>query len=265
MHQGEQAAARLHPDYLLLTDADIKHSADNLACLLSKAEEGFELVSQMVRLQCQTVAEKLLIPAFIYFFFQLYPPAWIADPKKCTAGAAGGCILLRTDALARAGGFEAIRSAIIDDCALARIMKRIGTRIYLGLSDSAWSLRGYGAAGEIAKMISRTAFNQLRHSLLLLIVALLAMLLVFLLPVALPFAACRVASLAGLAAWVLMTVSYAPTVRFFRLNYSWTLTLPLAAVFYMCATLKSAANYYLGRGGQWKGRIQDRSPASKQV
>jgi hypothetical protein len=124
-------------------------------------------------------------------------------------------------------------------------------------------LRGYGTASEIAKMISRTAFNQLRHSFFLLILTLLAMLLVYLLPLVLPFVPCGVASLAGLAAWALMTVSYAPTVRFFRLNCSWALALPLAAVFYMFATLQSAAYYYLGHGGRWKGRIQDRSPASK--
>src|SRR5262249_54439443 len=168
--QGLKKAQAFSPDYLLLTDADIEHGPLTLATLVAKAErEQLALTSLMVRLHCRTLPEKMMIPAFVYFFFLLYPPPWIANPQARTAGAAGGCILVRPDALARAGGIESIRSEIIDDCALAKAIKGSGGRVWLGLADVSTSLRPYKSVREIRRMIERTAFNQLKHSTLLLI------------------------------------------------------------------------------------------------
>ncbi|HYL92633.1 MAG TPA: glycosyltransferase, partial [Alphaproteobacteria bacterium] len=165
VQQGIEKALAQQPDYLLLTDADILHGPENISTLIQIAEDGsYDLVSFMVKLHCRTLAEKLLIPAFVFFFLKLYPPAWIADPHRRTAGAAGGCILIRPEALARAGGIESIRGEIIDDCALANRVKRSGGRIWLGLTTKTQSIRPYGSFREIGRMISRAAFNQLHHS-----------------------------------------------------------------------------------------------------
>ncbi|HEX6466957.1 MAG TPA: glycosyltransferase, partial [Terriglobales bacterium] len=188
VRQGVEQASSLAPDFFLLTDADTFHAPENVSTLVAIAESGnFDLASLMVKLHCGNFAEKLLVPAFVFFFFKLYPPSWIADPRRSTAGAAGGCILVRPQALAQAGGIEAIRNQIIDDCALARRVKRAGGRVWLGLASSASSLRPYGSFGEIGRMISRTAFNQLRHSAALLAMALLGLTLIYLAPVALSF------------------------------------------------------------------------------
>ena len=258
MQQGVLAAEEFHPDFFLFTDADVVHSPDNVARLLSKASAGFDLVSQMVKLHCATWAEKWLIPAFVYFFFQLYPPGWVIDKRNKTAAAAGGCILVRADALRKAGGLQSIRSAIIDDCALAKAVKGSGSTIYLGLSESAASLRSYGSAEEIRKMISRTAFNQLRHSSLLLTIAVVLMGLVYLAPIALYFTGCRTALMLASAACLMMTISYLPMVGFFGVQWWWSLSLPFAAFYYIYATVRSALDFYSGSGGRWKGRIQDR-------
>jgi hopene-associated glycosyltransferase HpnB len=160
--EGVRGAAS---DYLLLTDADIVHPPDHLAMLVARAQEGgYDIVSYMVRLQCGSLAEQALIPAFVFFFFLLYPPAWIRDPRVCTAGAAGGCILIRSAALERIGGISRIAGELIDDCALARAVKSSGGRVWLGLSDRAASIREYGSFGEIGQMISRTAYTQLEYS-----------------------------------------------------------------------------------------------------
>ena len=170
MHQGIAHARALNPEWLMLTDADVIHdpeTAANLACIASHGH--YDLVSFMVKLHCQSLAEKLLIPAFVYFFFMLYPPDWIRDPRHSTAGAAGGCMLVRSEALERAGGLEAIRGALIDDCSLARLLKQRGGRLWLGLTDHSRSLRRYETFADIGRMVSRTAFNQLNHSSLLLL------------------------------------------------------------------------------------------------
>ncbi len=255
VHQGVEQALELHPQFLLLTDADIWHSPENVATLVALAERGgYDLASFMVKLHCRSAAEKLLIPAFVFFFFMLYPPAWIRDPRRKTAGAAGGCILVSPAALARAGGLAAIRNEIIDDCALAAAVKRTGGKVWLGLTPDTHSLRAYGSFAEIERMIARTAFNQLRHSTWLLIGALAGLALTFLLPVGLLFS-----GLWGLgaAACLLMFVAYVPMVRFYGLSVLWALPLPFAAAFYMLATLHSAVKYWSGRGGEWKGRVQD--------
>src|ERR1019366_7570028 len=170
MQQGVEQALRLHPQFLLLTDADIQHSPETIATLVAVADHGgYDLASFMVKLHCRSLPEKLLIPAFVFFFFMLYPPEWIRNPRRKMAGAAGGCILVRPQALERAGGVAAIRGEIIDDCALARIVKRSGGKVWLGVTPDTCSLRAYKSFGEIERMIARTAFNQLQHSTWLLV------------------------------------------------------------------------------------------------
>ena len=199
VQQGIERALTLQPRFLLLTDADVQHSPENVATLVAVAEHGgYDLTSFMVKLHCQSLAEKLLIPAFVFFFFMLYPPEWIRDPRRNTAGAAGGCVLIRPEALERAGGIAAIRGEIIDDCALAAVIKRNRGKVWLGVTSETHSLRAYGSFAEIERMIARTAFNQLRHSAWLLMAAVAGLALVYLLPLALLFSGSR-ASLMALA------------------------------------------------------------------
>lgn len=258
MSQGVAAAAPADPDFLLFTDADIEYAPDEVAALAAKAEaERLDLASLMVRLSALTFAERCLIPAFVFFFLKLYPPAWIASPRSKVAGAAGGCMLVRPAALARAGGLAAIRGRIIDDCALARAVKSSGGRIWLGLARETRSLRVYGSFAEIGAMISRTAFNQLRHSYLLLAGTLLGLLATYLAPPLLLLTRAPVQIALGAAAWLLMTACYLPMVRFYRLSAVYALLLPAVALFYAAATVHSAVQYAAGRGGKWKGRAQD--------
>jgi len=260
VQQGVDAAMQLAPEFLLLTDADVEQAPGNVATLVSIAEsQGYDLVSFMVKLHCRSFPEKLLIPAFVFFFFMLYPPLWIRSIKRRTAGAAGGCILIRPPSLALAGGIAAIRSEVIDDCALARAVKRSGGRVWLGVTAATHSFRPYQSFGEIERMIARTAFNQLRHSVLLLAGAMLGMVLLYVLPFPLLFTRdLRLVAL-GMGACVVMVATYLPMVRFYGLRLTWALTLPLSAIFYMVATLDSAMKFWRGRGGEWKGRSQDRS------
>jgi hopene-associated glycosyltransferase HpnB len=258
MSQGVAAAAAHHPDFLLLTDADIEYAPGDVAALADEAEaEHLDLASLMVRLSTATFAERCLIPAFVFFFLKLYPPAWIASPRAAVAGAAGGCMLIRPAALARAGGLAAIRGCIIDDCALARTLKSSGGRIRLGLARQTRSLRVYGTFREIGAMISRTAFNQLRHSYLALAGTLLGLTAAYLAPPLLLLAREPVIMALGAAAWLLMAACYLPMVRFYRIAGVYALTLPAVALFYAGATVHSAIQYAGGRGGKWKGRAQD--------
>jgi hopene-associated glycosyltransferase HpnB len=258
LSQGVAAATERGPDYLLLTDADIRHGKHSLADLLQIAASGnYDLASLMVKLHCETAAERALIPAFVFFFLMLYPPAWISSPKKRTAGAAGGCILIRSEALQRIGGLASIRNQIIDDCALARAVKRSGGRIWMGLSGDTESIRGYGSFGEIGRMISRTAFNQLRHSPAILAGTITGLFLTYLLPFVLLFSGKLTALALGATAWMLMAIAYLPMVHFYRRGFWWSFALPAVALFYMCATVHSAVQYWRGKGGEWKGRVQD--------
>jgi hopene-associated glycosyltransferase HpnB len=248
-----EAARLLAPDYLLFTDADILHTCNGVARLVTIAErESRHLVSVMVRLNCTSPAERLLIPAFVFFFFMLYPPAWIRRADHRTAGAAGGCILIRPDALDRIGGIEAIRSELIDDCALARAVKRIGGSVWLGISDEVRSIRQYPAFGDVRRMIVRTAFTQLRYSPLLLLGTVAGMGLLYVVPVAASLAG----SPFGALAWLTMAALYLPAIRFYRQPLLSAFLLPLAGVFYTAATLESAIRYWSGEGGAWKGRHQ---------
>jgi len=253
--QGIEAALAFGPDYLLLTDADITHAPDSVENLIACAgERDTDLTSVMVRLHAEHAAEALLIPAFVFFFFKLYPPRWVAKPKKRTAAAAGGCMLIRPAALARIGGIAAIRAEVIDDCALARAVKRTGGRMWMGLSTVTRSTRQYRSFTEIRDMIARTAYTQLHYSPALLLGTLLGLALLYVSPPVLTLAGHGAARLAAIAAWLLMSIAFAPALSFYGKSILLAPLLPLAAIFYMEATLASAVRYYRGRGGQWKGR-----------
>jgi hopene-associated glycosyltransferase HpnB len=253
--EGVRYARRFQPEFLWLTDADIVHPPDNLRQLTARASAGFDVVSYMATLHCRTLAERALIPAFVFFFFMLYPPAWISNARRRTAGAAGGCLLIRTAALERIGGIEAIGGELIDDCALARAVKRTGGRVWLGLSHATESIRQYGTFGEIGRMISRTAFTQLRYSPWLLAGTVIGLAMTYLVPPAATLFGAPPAAALGALAWLTMTVAYWPVVRFYRQPVWWAPLLPLAAAFYMCATMYSAVAWWRGTGGQWKGRV----------
>ena len=260
--EGLKHAASLAPDYLLLADADIVHGPGDVAELVARAEaEELDLVSLMVKLRCRSSAETLLIPAFVFFFFMLYPPGWVARRDHSTAAAAGGCILIRPSALDRIGGIASIRSAIIDDCALARAVKRSGGRIWLGVTDTTRSIRAYGSFSEIRGMISRTAFAQLHHSILLLLGTIAGMAVIYVAPPLLIFTRNPLAAYLGLAAWILMAIAYAPALRFYGRSIAWAPLLPLIALFYVAATIESALSYWTGHGGMWKDRVQDANNA----
>src|SRR2546423_11630849 len=256
LSQGVQQASEFHPDYFLFTNADIVHAPDSVSSLIALAQAGdCDLVSMMVKLRCDSLAERALIPAFVYFFFMLYPPEWVNSARQKTAAAAGGDILVRDDALARTGGIAAIRNELIDDCALAREIKRSGT-IWLGLTESARSMRPYNSFGIIGRMISRNAFYQLRHSTWLLIGSILGLAVTYVAPPILLFHGGWATLLAAIA-WLLMTLSFLPMVRFYSLSPLWAPMLPVIAVFYAGATIHSALQYWMGRGGEWKDRVQD--------
>jgi hopene-associated glycosyltransferase HpnB len=257
MQQGVERAITLNPEYLWFTDADIVHAPDTLKRLVSRAQtRKLDLASLMVLLQANLFPERLLIPPFLYFFLMLYPPRWSADPKARTAGAAGGCVLLSRTALERLGGFASIRAEVIDDCALARSVKRAGGTLWMGLTRKSVSLRAYKTFAEIRDLIARTAFTQLGYSPILLLGTLLGMFLTYIVPTVLAFHTHPLVRRLSLAAWALMTISYLPTVRYYHLSPLWAPFLPVAAAFYSCATVLSAVRYWLGRGGQWKGRSQ---------
>lgn len=249
--------------YVLLTDADIAHAPDALRHLVAKAEtEGRDLVSLMVVLTSAGPWAALLLPAFVYFFQMLYPFPRVNDPKRKTAAAAGGCMLVRRDALAEAGGIAAIRGALIDDCALARQIKHRGEGrhpIWLGLAEDSHSIRPYEGLRGIWDMVARSAYTQLRHSRLMLTGTVLGMLLLYLLP---PVAflwgllsGSAVYALLGGVAWALMAASFVPTVRLYRRPLWVALLLPAAGVIYTAMTVDSALRHWRGEGGKWKGRV----------
>ena len=256
VHQGLAHPVAAAADYVLLTDADIEHAPGHISALVARAErDGLDLVSEMVRLHCRTAAERAFIPAFIFFFQMLYPFAWVADRKRRTAGAAGGAMLVSRAALDRIAGVSRIRARLIDDCALAREIKRTGGRIWLGHTELAASARVYAGRRDVRQMIARTAYEQLGYSPLLLLGCVLGMSAIFLAPPLLACFAAGLPRLLGLAAWIVMALSLQPTLRRYRRSPFWGAALPAIALFYLAATLASAARHYLGRGGQWKGRV----------
>lgn len=257
MAQGvKYARENFAPKYVLLTDADIAHEPENLRSVVARAEAGgYGLVSLMATWRCRSAAEKWTIPAFTYFFQMVYPFRWVSDPRRKTAGAAGNCMLARADLLEQAGGMESIADALIDDCALGARMKSVGP-IWLGLSHRLVSLRPYPHFADIGRMVSRSAYAQLQFSPLLLAGAILGLILTYFAPVLLAFFAPSPAGGCGIAAYVLMSVSFAPIQRFYGLKRWRALTLPLIAGLYMVYTLDSALQHWRGRGGMWKGRAQ---------
>jgi hopene-associated glycosyltransferase HpnB len=259
VHQGLSHPFAQAADYVLLTDADIEHAPSHIARLVAKAEaDNLDLVSEMVHLHCSTFPERALIPAFVFFFQMLYPFRSAASSHSRVAAAAGGTILVARSALDRIDGVRRIRHQLIDDCALAREVKRSGGRIWLGSSRDTLSLRVYSRSSEIWNMIARTAFVQLHRSLLLLAGCILGMSLLYLLPPALALFALGsvniVPRFAALAAWLLMAVLFQPTLRSYRSSPLWGFALPLIALFYLCATVASAYRHFAGRGGSWKAR-----------
>jgi hopene-associated glycosyltransferase HpnB len=252
--QGVARAMEEAPEFVLLTDADIVHDPRHLATLVAQAERrDLDLVSEMVALSCESLAEKALVPAFVFFFQLLYPFARVNDPLSATAAAAGGTILLRRRALGRIGGIEAVRGALIDDVALATAVKR-GGRIWLGHSALARSIRPYPGAASIWRMIARTAFVQLRHSALLLAGTVAGMALVWLAPPAIALFGHGAARLPALFAWLAGMGCYLPTLRRFGRSPLWALALPAIALFYTAATIGSAIDHWRGRGVVWKRR-----------
>jgi hopene-associated glycosyltransferase HpnB len=263
VQQGLAAAYRLEPDYVLLTDADIWHAPAAIGVLLRYAvSERLSLASLMVRLVTETLAEKLMIPAFVYFFFQLFPPAWVADSQRKIAGAAGGCMLLDVALLRKLGGVKPIAHEVIDDCALARLIKSNGGRVSLRLAGQSHSLRSYGGFSGVERMIARSAFNQLNHSVVLLCLTVTGLAATYVLPYVL--LANKRTRYSGAVASGLMLASYIPVVRFYRQNLLSVAMLPFVAMFYGAATIHSAIQYWSGKGGVWKGRVQD-SPHPKQT
>jgi hopene-associated glycosyltransferase HpnB len=249
-------AARSAPDYLLLTDADIQYAPDALKRLVARAKSGnYVLTSLMAKLHCESFAERALIPAFVFFFQMLYPFAWVNRSDRKVAAAAGGCMLVKREALKRAGGIKAIQGALIDDCALAKAMKRQGP-ISLQLSEDVRSIRPYPTFGDIGHMVSRSAYAQLNYSPLLLAGTLAGMALTFFAaPLLTLFGGFPADWIAGLA-WALMALSFLPILRFYGRSPFWALALPIIAACYVAFTVNSAYQHGLGRGGMWKGRSQ---------
>ncbi|THD55025.1 glycosyltransferase [Phenylobacterium sp.] len=255
MSQGVAVAGEA-PEYLWLTDADIAHDPDNLRRLVSRAEAGgFTLTSLMAELHCATPAEKLLIPAFVLFFQMVYPFRQVNRPEHPMAAAAGGCMLVSRAAFERAGGVGAIRTAIIDDCALGALMKKQGP-IWLGLTHRARSLRPYPSIGAIGHMVSRSAYAQLGFSPWALAGTVLGLALTYLLPPALALFGTGAARGLGLLAWAEMALCFQPMLRFYRRSPLWGLALPAIGVLYGVFTLQSAIQDWRGQGGMWKGRAQ---------
>ena len=256
--QGIDAAAALPqpPAYVLLTDADIVHAPDSVSRLVAHAERNaLVLTSLMVKLHCESFAERLAIPAFVFFFQMLYPFVWVNRRQSSVAAAAGGCMLVRADILCKAGGMDAIRAALIDDCALAKVLKAHGP-IWLGLTERVRSIRRYPAVSDIRRMVVRSAYAQLSYSPLVLGGTVVSMALTYLLPPLLAIFGSGIARVIAVVAWGLMFIAFQPTLRFYRLSPLWGLAMPAIALEYMIFTLDSACQYMRGRGGSWKGRLQ---------
>lgn len=251
---------------VLLTDADIVHDPRHLsslaARLLAPAAHAAspepvsepELVSEMVRLHCTSLAERILVPAFVYFFQMLYPFSRVNDPGSAVAAAAGGTVLVRRAALERIGGIEAIKGALIDDVALAKAVKSAGGALYLGHSGLAASIRPYPHFSDIWRMISRTAFTQLRYSAAMLLLTVLALTLVWWAPVGLAAFGSGAQRACGFGGCALAAASYLPTLRRYGRSPIGVLALPLIALFYMAATVASALDHWRGAGASWKNR-----------
>jgi hopene-associated glycosyltransferase HpnB len=264
-HGIGEARART-PEYLLLTDADIAHAPDSLRTLVAAARTGgFDVVSQMARLRVESFWERLVVPAFVYFFAQLYPFRWIGRPGARTTAAAGGCVLLRTEAAERARIPDAIRHAVIDDVALARAVRTSGGRLWLGLAERVDSVRPYPRLHDLWRMVSRSAYAQLRHNPLLLLGTVAGLAVVYLVPPVALFggalAGDTAAGALGAGAWLVMAGTYVPMLRYYRQSLWLAPLLPFTAFLYLLMTVDSAVRHYRGRGAAWKGRTYTRPDA----
>lgn len=258
MQQGFLHCEKVHlrPQYILFTDADITHSEDSLHELACRAyRDKLSLVSFMVKLNCQSFAEKLMIPAFVYFFRMLYPFEKVNNPNSSIAAAAGGVMLVERAVLRKSQGLAKIHNALIDDCALAKVIQKEGS-LWLGMTASTISSRQYSSFGEIWTMIARTAFFQLRNSFLRLMGCIVGMALIFIVPPALTLASSGIPQIIGALAWAMIAITYAPMLRFYKRSLLWAPFLPIIALLFLGATLDSARRHYLGHGGSWKGRAQ---------
>ncbi|MEU2873169.1 glycosyltransferase [Streptomyces olivoreticuli] len=266
-HGMALARARTDAEFLLLTDADIAHAPDSLRELVAAARSGgLDLVSQMARLRVASFWERLVVPAFVYFFSQLYPFRWVNRPGARTAAAAGGCVLLRREAAERAGVPDSIRQAVIDDVSLARAVKRSGGRIWLGLAERVDSVRPYPGLAPLWRMVSRSAYAQLRHNPLLLAGTVAGMAVLYLAPPVAVLAGAltgdAVTLAAGAAAWAVMTGTYVPMLRYYRQSSALAPLLPFTGLLYLLMTVDSAVQHYRGRGAAWKGRTYARPEAA---
>ncbi|WP_344123619.1 glycosyltransferase [Streptomyces blastmyceticus] len=266
-HGMALARARTDAEFLLLTDADIAHAPDSLRELVAAARSGgLDLVSQMARLRVASFWERLVVPAFVYFFSQLYPFRWVNRPGARTAAAAGGCVLLRREAAERAGVPDSIRQAVIDDVSLARAVKRSGGRIWLGLAERVDSVRPYPGLAPLWRMVSRSAYAQLRHNPLLLAGTVAGMAVLYLAPPVAVLAGAltgdAVTLAAGAAAWAVMTGTYVPMLRYYRQSPALAPLLPFTGLLYLLMTVDSAVQHYRGRGAAWKGRTYARPEAA---
>jgi hopene-associated glycosyltransferase HpnB len=254
------------PEYLLLTDADIAHAPDSLRELVAAARTGgFDVVSQMARLRVESLWERLVVPAFVYFFAQLYPFRRIGRRGSRTAAAAGGCVLLRAETAERARIPDAIRHAVIDDVALARAVKGVGGHVWLGLAERVDSVRPYPRLHDLWRMVSRSAYAQLRHNPLLLLGTVAGLALVYLVPPAAVVTGAVtgdvVTAAVGVAAWAVMAATYVPMLRYYRQPLWLAPLLPFTAFLYLLMTVDSAVQHYRGRGAAWKGRTYTRPKA----
>ena len=269
LQQGVGAAKAVDHEYFWFTDADIAHSPDVLVSLVERAEEeGLDMVSVMAKLHVSTFWDKLLIPAFVFFFGKLYPFRWVNDHEKSTAAAAGGCVLVRKERLVEGGGFESMRDAIIDDCTLARLIRgpEGRGRLWLGMSQEVQSVRPYDGLRGIWDMVARTAYVQLRRSPILLAGTILGMAWLYLGPPAAMGAGIGLAAVgvwdtptwvllvSGAGGWGLMSAIYTPMLKWYRLNRLWGPLLPIAGFLYTLMTVDSGRRYWMRRGGGWKGR-----------
>ncbi|MDX6804468.1 glycosyltransferase [Terrihabitans rhizophilus] len=258
MSQGFRSAlATGEADYVLFTDADIGYSDPGAVERLVRGAEtrGTVLTSLMVKLRCDSFAEKLLIPAFIFFFQKLYPFRWVNMPCSKVAAAAGGCMLIRADALVRAGGVEAIRGSLIDDCAMGALMKSQGP-VFLGLTEAVESIRPYDDFGHIRRMVSRSAYAELDYSPLKLLGAVLGMIVTYVTPPALALLAPGWPGFVGAAVWAAMAISFQPVLKLYGRSPAWGVALPFIALLYLGFTMDSAVQHWRGKGGAWKGRYQ---------
>ena len=259
----QQGLAAIESPLVLLIDADIRLAPGMLPALVEKLErERLDQVSIMASLPASSWPEKLMLPAFVYFFKQLYPFAWVNRDDRPFAAAAGGCVLVRREYLDKAGAFAAWKDTLIDDCELASRVRAAGGRIWLGLSHGVESMRRHPDLGSILETVRRTAYTQLRHSRVLLLAVLAAMLLVFTVPPVATmlglFGLEPVLAVVGLAGWLLMALSFLPQVRFSGLGAQWALALPFSAMLFLVATVDSAIRHHFGAGAGWKGRRYER-------